>query len=429
MSIDEIVAGSGGLPPAGVAAVLLTGSELVEGRVRDRNGAYLMADLARRGLPADRLLAVGDDRQTIVSSLLWLLAARPRLLVVSGGLGTTHDDLTAAAVAEALGRPLIEDPEALGWVEGRTRQICARRDLPFDQVFTVARRQAMLPAGSAPVAPAGAAPGFVIVSGSTTLVTLPGVPWELEPMWQTVAAGLADKGAFPAGGLRLVRVFGVGELQVAPVLERTIAPARILLQAGITALDGEITVALRYQSEAGRRAADEAAAALAAELPVFSSDGRTVDALLAIALLERHQTLAVAESCTGGLLGARLTALPGSSAYFVGGAISYSNEVKASLLRVPRALLDAHGAVSAPVAAAMAEGAMRATGATWALAVTGVAGPDGGTSEKPVGLVFIACSGPAGTQVEPLRLAGGRESVRVQAVTAALHLLRRALGH
>jgi nicotinamide-nucleotide amidase len=414
--------------PGGTSAVLLTGSELVDGRVRDRNGAYLTADLARRGLPADRLLAVGDDSQGIVSAIHWLLAGRPRVLVISGGLGTTHDDLTAAAVAEALGRPLAEHAGALAWVEERVRRVCERRALDFDEVFATARRQALLPLGATPVSPAGAAPGFIIEQEDTVVVTLPGVPTELEPMWQATAADLVARGLFPGGEVLVTRIYGVGELQVAPVVEAATAAAPAGLHTGITALDGEITVALRAHTASERRAADGVVAALVAELPVFSTDGRTVDALVAAELRARAHTLAVAESCTGGLLGGRVTALPGSSDYFVGGVISYANEVKASLLGVPQALLESQGAVSEPVAAAMASGARATTGATWGLAVTGVAGPEGGTTEKPVGLVYIACAGPAATRVERQRFAGNRESVRSQAVTAALHALRRSLG-
>ena len=416
-------------PAAPAAAVLLTGSELLDGRVRDRNGAYLTADLARRGLQTERLVLTCDDQTTIASAVRWLLAARPRVLVVSGGLGTTHDDLTAAAVGEALDRPLREDPQALAWVEARMRPFYERRGLDFEAVSTMARRQAMLPTGSRPLAPAGAAPGFTIMQGDTHVVVLPGVPRELEPMWQAAAADLEREGVFPGGGLSLVRIHGAGELQVAPVLERAVAASAGLLRAGITAGDGEITVALRHDGDnAGRRAAEQAGAVLDAELPVYSRDGRDVDAILADELRARGETVAVAESCTGGLLGARLTARPGSSDYFVGGVISYADEVKAKLLGVPAQLLAQHGAVSEPVAAAMAAGVEAATGATWGIGITGIAGPDGGSAEKPVGLVYIACAEPAGARVERHHFSGDREAVRNQAVTAALHALRRDLG-
>ena len=417
------------LPPAPAAAVLLTGNELLDGRVRDRNGAYLTADLACRGLQTERLVLACDDQTTIANAVSWLLAARPRVLVVSGGLGTTHDDLTAAAVGQALEQPLSEDPQALAWVEARTRLLCERRDLAFESVFAMARRQAILPAGSRPLAPAGAAPGFTITHDDTRVVVLPGVPRELEPMWQAAAADLEREGVFPGGGLSLVRIYGVGELQVSPVLECAVAASAGLLRAGITAGDGEITVALRHDGgDAGRGAAEQAGATLAAELPVYSRDGRDIDAMLADGLRARGETIAVAESCTGGSLGARFTARPGSSDYFVGGVISYADEVKSKLLGVPVQLLAQYGAVSEPVAAAMAAGVAAATGATWGIGITGIAGPDGGSAEKPVGLVYIGCVGPVGPRVERHDFSGDREGVRNQAVTAALHALRRGLG-
>ena len=415
-------------PAAPAAAVLLTGNELLDGRVRDRNGAYLTADLARRGLQTERLVLACDDQKTIEAAVRWLLAARPRVLVVSGGLGTTHDDLTAAAVGEALDRPLSEDPQALAWVEARMRPFYERRGLDFESVSAMARRQAMLPDGSRPLAPAGAAPGFTVKQGDTHVIVLPGVPRELEPMWQAAATDLERDGVFPGGGLSLVRIHGVGELQVAPVLESAVAASAGLLRAGITAGDGEITVALRHDGgDAGRRAAEQAGAELASELPVYSRDGRDIDAILADELRARGETVAVAESCTGGLLGARFTARPGSSDYFVGGVISYADAVKAQLLGVPAQLLARHGAVSEPVAAAMATGVAAAAGATWGIGITGVAGPDGGSAEKPVGLVYIGCASPAGARVEQQHFSGDRDSVRNQAVTAALHALRREL--
>jgi nicotinamide-nucleotide amidase len=286
------------------AAVLLTGNELLDGRTRDRNGAYLTADLSRRGLQVSHLLVTADDQAMIVASARWLLASRPAVLVVSGGLGTTHDDLTAAAIGEALGLSLTENPQALTWVADRTRLICARRGFVFDDVFATMRRQAVLPAGSRPLAPAGAAPGFVITRDDTEVVVLPGVPRELEPMWQAAAADLDRAGVFPGGELSIVRIYGVGELQVAPVLERALTNAAGLLRAGITAGDGEITVALRHDGgAAGARAAAEAGALLATELPVFSLDRGDIDTILADALRARHETVAVAESSTSGLLG------------------------------------------------------------------------------------------------------------------------------
>jgi nicotinamide-nucleotide amidase len=245
-------------------------------------------------------------------------------------------------------------------------------------------------------------------------------------MWLAIAAGLQADGLFPQVVTRVVRVFGVGELQVGPVLE---AVPRDLLETGINVGGGEVVVKLRHPaSPEARGQADAVVAALQAAVPVYSTDGRTADALVADGLRSAGATLAVAESCTGGLLGARLTARAGSSDYFLGGVISYADDVKAGVLGVPRELLRRHGAVSDEVAEAMALGARRLTGATYALAVTGVAGPNGGTPQKPVGLVHVACSGPRRTRSTRNHFPGDRDTVRQFSATRALHLLLREMA-
>jgi nicotinamide-nucleotide amidase len=408
------------------AAVLLTGSELLDGRVHDRNGAMLTASLAARGARVTHVLTVPDDAQQIVAALRFSLDRGLALLVVSGGLGTTHDDLTTAAVAEAVGRDLAEDAQALAWVEERTRSICRSRRLQFKPAFAQMRRQALLPAGSRPLPPAGAAPGFTLVAGGTTIVVLPGVPAELEPMWTAVADELQRQEFFPSVRTRTVRIFGAGELQVAPVVAGS---AHDLLDVSVTAAAGEVTVCLRHAD--GEEAETQAHAlvdALAKQLPVFSTDGRTIDETVTDRLRALSATVAAAESCTGGLLGARLTAQAGSSDYFVGGVVSYANQVKEHLLQVPVATIAARGAVSEEVALDMATGVVAATGATFGLATTGIAGPAGGRQEKTVGLVYVAVAGPGVRRAVRHLFRGDREAVRVQAVTAALHLLREAMG-
>lgn len=413
---------SGGLPRA---AVVLSGNELLDGRTRDANGAFLTADLSDRGVKVTSLLTVADDRERLTSALRYSLTAEPDLLVVGGGLGTTHDDLTAACLAEALGVELREDADALVMLEDRMRLVAARRHVDFDEVFPLARRQALLPAGAAPVPPAGVAPGIAARFGPTRVYAFPGVPWEFETMWSGVADALRAEGFFPDVVVRVVRVFGVGELQVGPVLD---AVPHGLLETGINVGGGEVTVRLRYQRDPVADAqAAAVVAALEAGVPVFSSDGRTVDDLVADALRNSGRTVAVAESCTGGLLGARFTQRPGSSDYFLGGVVSYADRVKTDLLGVPRGMLVEHGAVSEEVAAAMAEGARAATRSDFALAITGVAGPDGGSDEKPVGLVCVGCAGPGRTRVIRGSYAGDRASVREFSTTAAMHLLLAAL--
>lgn len=408
------------------AAVVLTGDELLDGRTRDTNGAFLTSRLAADGVQVARLIAVPDDMRLLVEALTQALALEPAVVIVSGGLGTTHDDLTAAALAESTGRRLDEHPEALEMVARRTRDVAERRDVEFADVFAKTRRQALLPRGARPVPPAGVAPGIALRHGPTRVYALPGVPSELRAMWSWVRGELAAAGVLGDAVTRVVRIFGVGELQVGAVVDE--AP-RSLLDVAVNVGGGEVAVRLRHERTAAAQAeADALVAALVAAVPVFSSDGLTVDAIVADGLRARRATVAVAESCTGGLLGGRFTALPGSSDYFLGGVVAYADAVKVAVLGVDEASLVRHGAVSAAVAAAMAEGARRVAGATFGLSTTGVAGPDGGTTEKPVGLVFLGCAGPGATRTVGERFPGDRQSVREWAVARALHLLRETLA-
>ncbi len=408
------------------AAVLLTGSELLDGRTRDRNGHYLGGTLARRGFRMGHIVISPDDAGALRRDLAALLAEAPAVLVVSGGLGTTHDDLTAATVAAVTGHELASDPAALRMVTDSTRRVAARRGLPADELLPQMSRQALLPRGAWAIAPAGVAPGFVLRHGATSIVALPGVPWEVEAMWPAVLDTLAAEAGVAPPRTLSVRLYGWGEVQVAALL-RDAATDR--LRVAITASTGEVTVTIAHQADdpAATTQADALVAALAAG-PVFSSDGRTVDQLVADLLRSRGATVATAESCTGGLLGGRLTELPGSSDYVLGGAVTYADAAKRDLLGVPAELLREHGAVSEPVARAMAEGARARLGATYALSTTGVAGPGGGSPGKPVGLIFIACAAPDGTVVRRHEFPGDRDTVRAWSVVAALHLLRRAVA-
>ncbi len=409
--------------PRGV--VLLSGDELLDGRTRDTNGAFLSAELAREGVRVVRLMVVPDDMGLLVGALEEAVALDPAVIVLSGGLGTTHDDLTASAVAEATGRVLEEDAEALEMVARRTREVAGRRQLDYDWVFARTRRQALLPRGARPIPPVGVAPGIALRHGRARIYALPGVPSELHAMWSWVRGELAAAGVLTGVVSRIVRIFGVGELQVGEIVD---AAPRGLVDVAVNVGGGEVAVRLRHaRTESAQAEADALVGALEAGVPVFSSDGRTVDELLADVLRAGRATVAVAESCTGGLLGGRLTALPGSSDYFLGGVVAYANEVKTAALGVDAALLARHGAVSPEVAAAMAEGARRVVGATFGLSTTGVAGPAGGSGDKPVGLVFVGCAGPGGTRTVRERFPGDRQSVREWAVARALHLLREEL--
>jgi len=347
------------------------------------------------------------------------------VLVVSGGLGTTHDDLTSEAVARALGRDLVEDPDARRMVEERLDDVARRRGIDPRPFLEQALKQARLPEGSRALPPGGVAPGFALREGVTRLYALPGPPTELEAMWPAVLEELEADGIFPSVVARIVRIYGCSEMQLVPLLE---SRPHELLDVAVTASDGELTVVLRYEfSSAAQTQADALVLALEAGAPVFSTDGRTVDELVADELRAARATVSVAESCTGGLLGGRLTERPGSSDYLLGGVISYANDVKERVLGVPAALLREAGAVSPQVAHAMADGVARLTGSSYALAVTGVAGPTGGTPEKPVGLVYHACCGPQGTSVRRDLFPGDRKAVRRRAVVAALHHLLEAL--
>lgn len=407
------------------AVLVLSGNELLDGRTPDSNGAWASADLSRRGAKVLQKVTVADDAALLTATLAAALAIKPDVLLIGGGLGTTHDDFTAECLARVLEVPLEENATALALLEDRVRSLAERRRLDFEEVFALARRQARLPAGCTPVPPAGIAPGIAARRGRSRIYALPGVPFEFKAMWLSIAERLEDDGLFPDVRARTIRIYGVGELQVAPLFE---ALPRDLLELGINVGGGEVTVRMRYTpSPAAEAQAGAVAAALREGAPVFSDDGRTVDEMVAEGLHRCGGTLAVAESCTGGLLGARVTAAAGSSEYFLGGVISYADQVKEKQLAVPADALARFGAVSEPVAAAMATGVRDTLGADYGLSITGVAGPAGGTPEKPVGLVYVACAGPKGVVVRELALPGDRDSVRRYAATAALHLLRRNL--
>jgi nicotinamide-nucleotide amidase len=307
----------------------------------------------------------------------------------------------------------------------RLDDVARRRGIDSRPFLEQALKQARLPEGSRALPPGGVAPGFALREGATRVYVLPGPPTELAAMWPPIIDELEAENLFPSAVRRMVRIYGTSEMQLVPLLE---SRRHELLEVAVTASDGELTVVLAYEFSAGAQTqADALVLALEAGAPVFSTDGRTVDELVADELRATRATVSVAESCTGGLLGGRLTERPGSSDYVLGGVISYANEVKERLLGVPPALLREAGAVSPDVARAMADGAAHLTGSTFALAVTGVAGPAGGTAEKPVGLVYHACAGPRETSVRRELFPGNREAVRRRAVVAALHHLLGAL--
>ena len=409
--------------------VLCIGTELLLGNITNGNARWLAEQLAALGLVHLRQEVVGDNRERLIAAV-HQASGRCRVLITTGGLGPTPDDLTTEAIAAAFDTPLVEHPEV--WADIQAKLSARGRPIASSN-----RKQALLPQGAQVLPnPTGTAPGMIWtpVPGFTVL-TFPGVPSELHAMWQGTAVGwLRDAGlAEGVFASRMLRFWGVGESnlaeQVADLLEQsnpTVAP-----YAGA----GEVK--LRLTARAADAAAAEALLApVEAEIRArtgtlcYGSDDDSLASVVLQRLRARGETLAVAESCTGGGIGAALAAVPGASDVFLGGVIAYANSVKQQLLGVPAADLEAYGAVSDPVACAMAQGARRATGATWAIAVTGIAGPGGGSEAKPVGLVHIAIAGPQGVSSEGVRFGATRGRSWIQTLTTgeALNRLRQSVS-
>lgn len=407
------------------AALLVTGTEVLEGRVRDQNGAAIAADLVSLGVTVTRTLVVGDALDDIAHGATYLLGLGVDLLVVTGGLGPTHDDRTMEAVARVAGVPLALDDGALAQVRDATATMPPRASEAVRDAGAV--KQATVPAGARVLPPSGTAPGAVLDVRGAIVVVLPGPPWECVASWRAACATpelgglLAMTAVGPPVTLRLA---GVVESEFIEALADPSARHEDV-DVGVCARPGEIEVTMRPPGPdalALERFLDS-------RFPgaVFSRDGAEVEDVLGRELLRRHETLVTAESCTGGMLGERLTRLPGASGWYAGGVVAYDNAVKTHVLGVPAQVLLRFGAVSAECAAAMADGARMALSATWAVSVTGIAGPGGGTPLKPVGLVFLAVSGPDGTITRELHLKGDRERVRGWAATLALHMAREAV--
>jgi nicotinamide-nucleotide amidase len=376
----------------------------------------------------ERVEIVGDERDALVAAVAETLERGVDLLVATGGLGPTHDDLTMEAVALATGRPLGLDGAALAMVEA------ASSGIPGDPEVRrrVREKQASLPAGARVLPPAGTAPGAALEHRGAVVVVLPGPPWELEAMWEAALTEAPLAGVLARAGTwleRVLRVHAVPESRVVGALGSLDRGAWERLIVGICARDWELEITARA-APPDAWAADALEDRLAEEFgpALYSRDGTTLDEVVARGLTAAGQTVAVAESCTGGGLGARLTARPGSSAYVLGGVISYADAVKRDLLGVDPQLLAREGAVSAPVAVEMATGVRRLTGSDWSLSVTGVAGPGGGSAQKPVGLVYVGIAGPDGASASEHRLRGDRQRIRERAAAVALHVLRLALA-
>ncbi len=412
----------------------MTGTEVLAGRVRDRNGPWLADRLAELGVELAHVLITGDRREDLRAALEFMRTEGADLTITSGGLGPTADDMTAEIVADFAGRPLRLDED----LERRIGEIIARFarrwNLDPEALALANRKQAMVPEGAVALDPVGTAPGLVVPADGQVVVVLPGPPRELQESWrqavETEPFLLAVAGA-PRYRQTMVRMFGVPESEIAETLR--VADAEM-------GLDGlEITTCLRRAELEIVIRSDEASDASAQRLVeimvsrhgdfVFSTDGSSIDEQVAGLLAGRR--IAVGESCTGGLLSARLTDRPGASGYFAGGVVAYSNAAKVSLLGVPAELIERHGAVSDEVAEALADGALERFDADTAIGLTGIAGPDGGTPDKPVGRVSFCVAavfdGDRERITRSLDLPGSRGDIRDRATAVALHLLRRLL--
>jgi nicotinamide-nucleotide amidase len=422
------------------AGIVVTGTEVLTGRVSDRNGPWLSDQLLELGVDVIAIAVVGDRPEDILTALRFLASEGVALVVTSGGLGPTADDLTAAVVGRFQGREMVLD-EAL---EGRVREILRPLmsrwpDLDPEAVLVSNRKQAVIPEGAEILEPVGTAPGLVVAPADgvdgPTVVVLPGPPRELQPMWRTA---LADSPALRAA-LRdaveyrrsMLRLFGIPESEIAATL-RAAAQAGIELEPlEITTClrRGEVEVVVRY--EPGDADLYEELAAFVRDRhagTLFSDDGTTVDEQVFALLSRARETIAVAESCTGGLLAARLTERAGASEVLLGGLVVYSDEAKIALAGVDPALIAAHGAVSEEVAVALADGARRRLEADVGVGVTGIAGPGGGSDEKPVGLVWLSVSHRDGRRLtRSVTLPGTRADVRDRSTTVTMHLVRRLL--
>ncbi len=410
------------------AFVLVTGSELVRGERRDENGPFLARQLTRLGLEPARVVTVGDGADELAAALREGLEAD--LCVISGGLGPTHDDRTIELLAQAADRRLLVDSELEREIEAVSRRGAARIGRAYADFSAGVRKQASIPEGGVSLGLAGTAPAVLLEHDGSVAVALPGPPGELQRLWPAALAsdpvqGLLARVERP--DQRILRFFGPSESAV----------ARALVEAGgelpgldVTVCAHDLEIAVDVFVAAGReREADSLVDALRNRFggDLFALDQRSAAEIVLDLCRVRRLTLATAESCTGGLVGARLTAVPGSSDVYVGGVVAYADAVKARELRVPEEVLERHGAVSAETAAAMAAGARVGFGADLAVSVTGIAGPGGATPEKPVGLVFCHAEAPDGESSLRIELPGGREEVRERATVAALHLVRRLL--
>ena len=414
------------------AGIVVTGTEMVTGQVPDRNGPWLAQRLGEHGVQVSHVLTVGDRPVDLRAALEFLRSQGVQLIVTSGGLGPTADDLTAEVVAGFAGSELVLDEAMAAEIAAILAQYAHLSGFGREALEEANRKQAMVPRGAYPLHPAGTAPGLVVpVPDGPTVIVLPGPPRELQAMWPAALAAppvraLLDD-ASPLYAVRL-RLYGLPESEIAATL-RSVGSRLDLSPLEITTClrRSELEIDIRY-----RPGFEDVRDALVREIAsrhgkqLYSTDGSSIDSQ--VAGLLRGRRIGLAESCTGGLLAGRLTDLAGASEYVAGGVVAYSNEAKTELLDVPAELIERHGAVSPQVALAMASGARHRFHADIGCGVTGVAGPGGGTETKPVGYVCVCVSSGSGTVARDLVLPGDRAEVRDRSVTLAMHLIRRLLS-
>jgi nicotinamide-nucleotide amidase len=414
------------------AGIVVTGTEVLSGIIRDANGPWLAERLRGLGVSLAHVVVVGDRPDDVRAALEFLSGQGVDLVITTGGLGPTADDLTTEVVADFAGRPLAVDAA----LEERIWQIVARmrgrwRDASEEGMRAGARKQALVPSGAVVLEPVGTAPGLVVTGdGVPPVVVLPGPPGELQPMWEDAVQAAPVQAVLARAGVleqRMMRIAGIPESELARTLRGLSGLERLEITTCLRR--GELEVATVFPADAaGDYAAFEAALLERHGSSVFSVDGATIDQIVAELLLgPPARTVAVAESCTGGLMAGRLTDRAGSSAYVLGGVVVYSNAAKVAHAGVPAELIERVGAVSPEVASALASGAAARFGADIGIGITGIAGPGGGTPEKPVGMVCVCVAAGASRLERTLPLPGDRATIRDRTTTAVLHLLRRLL--
>jgi nicotinamide-nucleotide amidase len=416
------------------AGIVVTGTEVLSGIIRDANGPWLAEQLRALGVSLAHVMVVGDRPDDVRAALDFLASQRMDLVITTGGLGPTADDLTADVVAAFASRPMSVDPA----LEERIWQIVSRMrgrwlDASEEGMRAGARKQALVPSGAVVLEPVGTAPGLVVSGdGVPPVVVLPGPPGELQPMWADALRAAPVRSLLAGAGVleqRIIRLIGIPESELARTL-RGLELDLSRLEITTCLRRGELEVATVFPaSAAGDYDAFEAALLARHATAVFSRDGSTIDEIVARLLLGPPvRTVAVAESCTGGLMTGRLTDRAGSSAYVLGGVVVYSNEAKIALADVPAALIERVGAVSPEVALALAVGAAARFSADVGIGITGIAGPGGGTPAKPVGMVCVCVAAGESRIERTLQLPGDRAMIRDRTTTAVMHLLRRLLS-